>query len=159
MTPQSAMRHGLWISSRDSVPQDLNRRSTIFGIGYSSLVQLHRLPFSELKIDRSFASDLTTRDEPRKICEVIVVLEHKLGLKCVAEGVETVDTLAAICADPTQKLRRTDLPLFAAGERPIRRPRGPVSRRKVPFDFSAATMANSSRTRRGKRRSANMVAL
>lgn len=67
-----------------------------FGTGYSSLVQLQRLPFSELKIDRSFVSDVTTRDEAKKICEVIVVLAHKLGLKCVAEGVETADTLAAM---------------------------------------------------------------
>jgi EAL domain-containing protein (putative c-di-GMP-specific phosphodiesterase class I)/CheY-like chemotaxis protein len=69
-----------------------------FGTGYSSLVQLRRLPFSELKIDRSFVADLTRQHESREIAETIVTLAHKIGLQCVAEGVETKDTLDALVA-------------------------------------------------------------
>ena len=64
-----------------------------FGTGYSSLVQLHRLPFSELKIDRTFVAGLPADKESRDITEIIILLSHKLGMKCVAEGVETKEAL------------------------------------------------------------------
>jgi len=60
-----------------------------FGTGYSSLAQLQALPFSELKIDRSFVSAMTKSRESRKIVASIIGLGHSLGLVTVAEGVET----------------------------------------------------------------------
>lgn len=60
-----------------------------FGTGYSSLVQLYRLPFNELKIDKSFVMDIGRNAEADAIVEVLAMLGSKLGLKVCAEGVET----------------------------------------------------------------------
>ncbi|MEX1058124.1 MAG: EAL domain-containing response regulator [Natronospirillum sp.] len=59
-----------------------------FGVGYSSLVQLARLPFSEMKIDQMFVKNLATSDESQKIVIAIVNLGQSLGLNVTAEGVE-----------------------------------------------------------------------
>ena len=59
-----------------------------FGVGYSSLVQLARLPFSELKIDRSFVQSAASSKESRKIIIALVSLGKSLGLDVSAEGVE-----------------------------------------------------------------------
>jgi len=60
-----------------------------FGTGYSSLAQLQALPFSELKVDRSFVDAMMKSRESRKIVASIIGLGHSLGLITVAEGVET----------------------------------------------------------------------
>jgi EAL domain-containing protein (putative c-di-GMP-specific phosphodiesterase class I) len=60
-----------------------------FGTGYSSFLQLKSLPFKELKIDRSFVSDALRDRAARAIIEASVTLAQKLGMKVVAEGVET----------------------------------------------------------------------
>lgn len=60
-----------------------------FGTGYSSMVQLHRAPFSEIKIDRSFVATMEEDPEAATIVEIIIMLGHKLNMKVVAEGVET----------------------------------------------------------------------
>jgi EAL domain-containing protein (putative c-di-GMP-specific phosphodiesterase class I) len=62
-----------------------------FGLGTSSLVKLRRLPFSEIKIDRSFVGGLATNAEDLAIARSIVELGHGLDLTVVAEGVETRD--------------------------------------------------------------------
>lgn len=60
-----------------------------FGAGYSSLARLRQLPFSELKIDRSYVTDCDADRTNAGLCEVIVELAHRFGLKTVAEGIET----------------------------------------------------------------------
>ena len=65
-----------------------------FGTGYSSLAQLKNLPADILKIDREFVKDATTVMENAEITEVIISMGHKLGMKVVAEGVETEEQLA-----------------------------------------------------------------
>lgn len=65
-----------------------------FGIGYSSLLQLAQLPFSEIKIDRSFVSAASRSEESRAIITAIISLARELGMSSVAEGVEDKDTAA-----------------------------------------------------------------
>jgi EAL domain-containing protein (putative c-di-GMP-specific phosphodiesterase class I)/ActR/RegA family two-component response regulator len=60
-----------------------------FGTGHSSLLALLRLPFSELKIDRSFISQCDTDPEAWKIVRATLSMARELGLRVVAEGIET----------------------------------------------------------------------
>ena len=69
-----------------------------FGTGYSSLVPLQRMPFSEIKIDRSFVMQMTGNGGCKVIVEIIVDLARKLGLRSVAEGVEEPAALEALVA-------------------------------------------------------------
>ena len=63
------------------------------GTGYSSLMQLRQLPFTEVKIDRLFVRDLPQAHDSCVIVKAIVDLAHGLGLVATAEGVETVEQL------------------------------------------------------------------
>jgi PAS domain S-box-containing protein len=67
-----------------------------FGTGYSSLSRLQHLPVETLKIDRSFVSRMENEKESREIVRIIIMLAHNLGLKVVAEGVETESQLAQL---------------------------------------------------------------
>lgn len=59
-----------------------------YGTGFSTLRQLSRLPFTELKIDRAFVSEAHQNQRARAILFSAIEMGHKLGLPCVAEGVE-----------------------------------------------------------------------
>lgn len=96
-----------------------------FGTGYSSLAYLKKFDIDFLKIDQSFIRNLTGRDTPDfALCEAMVVMAHKLGLKIIAEGIETAlqhDLLKTmgcdygqgylfsrpVCADDFEKLLRS----------------------------------------------------
>jgi diguanylate cyclase len=64
-----------------------------FGTGYSSMSYLRRFPIDQLKIDRSFLSEITARSDDASIVGAIVSLAHNLRLTVVAEGVETMAQL------------------------------------------------------------------
>ncbi|MBQ8970171.1 MAG: EAL domain-containing protein [Lachnospiraceae bacterium] len=67
-----------------------------FGVGYSSMNLLRELPWNVIKIDRSFMplGDRSQEDEKRKVMlKSVIGMTQALGLKCIAEGVETVDQI------------------------------------------------------------------
>ena len=72
-----------------------------FGTGYSSLAYLKKFDIDYLKIDQSFTRNIEPGSEDMAICEAIIVMSHKLGIKVIAEGVETIEQrnllLAAGC--------------------------------------------------------------
>ncbi len=67
-----------------------------FGTGYSSMAQLAHLPFSELKIDRSFVMSMLSSKESRTIVESTILLAKRMELTTVAEGVEDAETMRAL---------------------------------------------------------------
>lgn len=60
-----------------------------FGTGFSALSYLKQFDIDYLKIDRSFMKDLELREDDMALTEAIIVMAHKLGIKTIAEGVET----------------------------------------------------------------------
>jgi predicted signal transduction protein with EAL and GGDEF domain len=67
-----------------------------FGTGYSSLSYLRSFPFDKIKIDRSFVSELATRDDSMAIVRAVTGLGKSLGISTTAEGVETNEQLALL---------------------------------------------------------------
>ena len=88
---------GLLMEANEDVPAKLKRFRAAgvsiaiddFGTGYSSLAYLQRFDIDFLKIDRSFIKDIDSDSDDLALAEAIIVMSHKLGLKVVAEGVET----------------------------------------------------------------------
>lgn len=64
-----------------------------FGTGYSSLSYLHKLPVNNLKVDGSFVRQITTESTNYQIVNTIIALNNQLGLKAIAEGIETHEQL------------------------------------------------------------------
>ena len=67
-----------------------------FGTGFSSLARLQLLPISELKIDRGFVRHLDDNPQDAAIVEAVALLGQRLGIRVVAEGVETLESLARL---------------------------------------------------------------
>jgi EAL domain-containing protein (putative c-di-GMP-specific phosphodiesterase class I) len=67
-----------------------------FGTGYSSFKLLRQMPFSTIKVDRSFVSDVTMSRDSRAIVKSIVDLAHNMEMECIVEGVETEETAALL---------------------------------------------------------------
>jgi diguanylate cyclase (GGDEF)-like protein len=87
--------------------QELGVRIAVddFGTGYSSLASLRRFPLDEVKIDRSFVSELGTLAPERTIASAVIALSRALGYEVVAEGVEhehQVDVLSGLGCDGAQ---------------------------------------------------------
>jgi EAL domain-containing protein (putative c-di-GMP-specific phosphodiesterase class I) len=68
-----------------------------FGVGYSTLMQLRQLPFTEIKIDRFFIDDLVTSKDSHAIVASVIQLGHSLDLSVTAEGIETEAQLELLC--------------------------------------------------------------
>jgi len=78
---------------RDLVGMDVRISIDDFGTGYSSLSYLKRFPINVLKIDQSFIRDIPRDEDDAAIASTIITMAHNLGLRVVAEGVETAEQL------------------------------------------------------------------
>ncbi|TFW10512.1 EAL domain-containing protein, partial [Oxalobacteraceae bacterium OM1] len=91
------INEGVLLDGVDQVIERLRRYKAMglqvaldhFGTGYSSLSHLKRFDIDYVKIDQTFATTLEDDVGDLALCEAIIVMAHKLGLKVVAEGVET----------------------------------------------------------------------
>ena len=86
-------RMGIWLSIDD------------FGTGYTSLASIKRLPVNEIKIDKSFVTNMLTDKQDAMIVRTVIEFGHNFGLTVVAEGVESkevLDALAALGCDEVQ---------------------------------------------------------
>jgi diguanylate cyclase (GGDEF)-like protein/PAS domain S-box-containing protein len=96
-----------------------------FGTGYSSMSYLKRFPVEALKVDRSFIDGLGREPEDSAICTAVISLAHALGLRAIAEGVETPEQLAELrtlgCEMAQGYLFGKPAPAEVYGERPDER--------------------------------------
>lgn len=106
-----------------------------FGTGYSNLSYLKRFPVDRLKIDKSFTSGLASNTEDHAIVTAVISLAHSLGLKAIAEGVESEDQLRLLVAEGCDEIQgyffSRPLPEAAAREMLLRRPTLPFTSDKI----------------------------
>jgi EAL domain-containing protein (putative c-di-GMP-specific phosphodiesterase class I) len=124
-----------------------------FGTGHSSLSYLHRLPIDTLKVDRSFVSQITECKESVAIVRAIIAMAGGLGLKIVAEGVETEEQLATLTNLGCEVIQGFlfSRPLHAEAVWEVLTPRGfysqaarlPVIANRVDQGFAGETYANA----------------
>ena len=98
ITESSMLGGGDLVSGQLAAIRELGIKLLIddFGTGYSSLSQLQRLEMDVLKIDRAFTSQLRNESDANVLFNAIVVMAHALGMRVVAEGVESLDQLRAL---------------------------------------------------------------
>jgi EAL domain-containing protein (putative c-di-GMP-specific phosphodiesterase class I) len=73
--------------------KEVNLAVDDFGIGYSSLTQLFRMPFNEMKIDKSLVMKVPQSEEARIMVETLIALAHRLSLTACAEGIEVPEVM------------------------------------------------------------------
>ena len=94
----------LLLAETDATLQTLHRLRDLgvrismddFGTGYSSLSYLRAFPFDKIKIDRSFMSGISPRDDAMAIVKAVIGLGQSLGMTTTAEGIETEEQLAVV---------------------------------------------------------------
>jgi len=98
ITESLLMDSGAAITSKIDAFREAGMKLSLddFGTGYSSLSYLKRFELDFLKIDQSFVRNLTAESDDMVLCEAIIALAHKLGIKVVAEGVETEEQRALL---------------------------------------------------------------
>ncbi len=87
-----------------------------FGIGYSSLSYLKKIPIDTLKIDQSFVQDITANPKDATVVSAVISMGHSLKRRVIAEGVETPDQLAFLQAERCSEAQGYyfDRPMVAA---------------------------------------------